>query len=102
MAIFTMADFSKQYTEINNSEIPGDFDIIDEFNKLEDDHYISMICEGFGFIAIGKQKDVPKPKLLFRFEQAIKQKHWNEPIPVGLKEDDCVWIDYDKLFNKLK
>lgn len=47
-----MADFSKQWCEINDPEMPHDFDIMEEFNKLPPDHYIAMICEGFGFGAI--------------------------------------------------
>jgi len=48
-----MADFSKQWCDINDPEMPSDFDIMDEFHKLKDDCYVPYICEGFGFIAIG-------------------------------------------------
>lgn len=92
-----MADFSKQYWLKQNDDCPGDFDIIEEFNKLKEDYSISFICEGFGFHAIGKQKDSPTPKLLFPFYIAIQEGYWNEPIPKGLNEEDAVWIDYDKL-----
>ncbi len=47
-----MADFSKQWCELNDPEMPWDFDILEEFGKLPKNHYISIICEGFGFIAI--------------------------------------------------
>lgn len=48
-----MADFSKQYCELHDPEMPHDFDIWEEYDKLEPDMYIPYICEGFGFIAIG-------------------------------------------------
>jgi len=49
-----MAEFSKQWCEINDPEMPHDFDIMVEYNLLEDEYYIPLICEGFGFTAIGK------------------------------------------------
>ena len=54
-----MAEYSKQWCEIND-EINGlgyDFDILEEANQLKPEHYVSLICEGFGFTAIGKDKD---------------------------------------------
>lgn len=51
-----MADFSKQWTENNDPEMPWDFDIEEEFSKLNPGTYISMICEGYGFLAIGKSE----------------------------------------------
>jgi hypothetical protein len=52
-----MADFSKQYCEIHDPEMPFDFDILEEAKHIPPGHYISMICEGFGFIAISKDKN---------------------------------------------
>lgn len=49
-----MADFSKQYCEKHDSEMPSDFDILEIADGLQNEYYTSMICEGFGFIAIGK------------------------------------------------
>lgn len=50
-----MADFSKQWVE-QNSELTEhyDFDIFEIVDHLEPGHYTSIICEGYGFIAIGK------------------------------------------------
>jgi hypothetical protein len=48
-----MSEFSKQWCELNDPEMPHDFDIWEEFNKLEPDTYVPYICEGYGFIAIG-------------------------------------------------
>jgi hypothetical protein len=52
-----MAEFSKQWCELNDPEMPSDFDIMEEFHKLKEDCYVPYICEGFGFIAIGKMDD---------------------------------------------
>jgi len=52
-----MADFSKQYCEIYNLEFPFDFDIEEMGQSLPNEHYIPIICEGFGFIAIEKGND---------------------------------------------
>lgn len=52
-----MADFSKQWCEINDPEMPHDFDILEEHSRLKPGNYIPYICEGFGFIAIGKTDD---------------------------------------------
>jgi len=47
-----MADFSKQWCDINDPEMPYDFDIIEEYNKLSEGEWIPVICEGFGFLGI--------------------------------------------------
>jgi len=52
-----MADFSKQYCEIYDLEMSFDFDILEEAKHIQPGHYISMICEGFGFIAISKDEN---------------------------------------------
>lgn len=52
-----MADFSKQWCEINDPEMPHDFDILEEAAKCKPNYSISYICEGFGFIAIGKDEN---------------------------------------------
>jgi hypothetical protein len=52
-----MADFSKQYCEICDMGFEGDFDIMEEYHKLTPGNYVPYICEGFGFIAIGKTYD---------------------------------------------
>lgn len=52
-----MAEFSKQYCELHDMGFEGDFDIMEEFHKLKTDHYTPYICEGFGFIAIGKDEN---------------------------------------------
>ena len=49
-----MAEFSKQWTEKYDPEFGYDFDIEEVAEQLPPNHYLPMICEGFGFIAIGK------------------------------------------------
>ena len=51
-----MADFSKQYCKTNNMGFEGDFDILEEASKIENNHYMPLICEGYGFISIAKDE----------------------------------------------
>ena len=52
-----MADFSKQYCEIYDPEFPFDFDIEEMAESIPNNHYIPIICEGFGFLAIERGND---------------------------------------------
>jgi hypothetical protein len=52
-----MAEFCKQWAEINDPEGGWDFDIEEVSNQLDPNHYVPMICEGFGFIAIGRDEN---------------------------------------------
>jgi hypothetical protein len=52
-----MAEFSKQYCELHEQEMEPDFDILQMANQVQPDHYIPIICEGFGFLAIGKNEE---------------------------------------------
>lgn len=52
-----MAEFSKQWCELNDPEMPWDFDIMEVADGLTHNFYIPYICEGFGFSAIGKFQD---------------------------------------------
>jgi hypothetical protein len=47
-----MADFSKQWCDQNDPDMPYDFDVIEEFKKLSEDCWIPIICEGYGFLGI--------------------------------------------------
>lgn len=50
-----MAEFSKQYIQKFEHEDGGwDFDIEEVAATLEPEHYTPIICEGLGFVAIGK------------------------------------------------
>lgn len=52
-----MAEFSKQWTEQNDPEFPHDFDILEVADSLEPGYCVPLICEGFGFAAIGKDEN---------------------------------------------
>lgn len=52
-----MANFSKQWCDINDPLMPADFDILEIADTLQPDTYTPEICEGFGFIAIGRSID---------------------------------------------
>ena len=52
-----MAEFSKEYCIERNMGFEGDFSIEEEFNKLEKDYDIGIVCEGYGFIAIARNQD---------------------------------------------
>jgi hypothetical protein len=56
-----MAEFSKQYVQNYMTEFEEwDFDIEEEFDKLQKGEFVSLICEGFGFVGIQKQLDGSK------------------------------------------
>jgi hypothetical protein len=59
-----MAEFSKQWCEQNNFGMTGDFDILEEAEKLEPNRLIDIICEGYGFNAIAKNE---KGEILLAF-----------------------------------
>jgi hypothetical protein len=48
-----MADFSKQWCDIYDPDMPWDFDIEEIAETIPKGHYKPMICEGFGFSGIG-------------------------------------------------
>ena len=52
-----MAEFSKQWAEKYDPEFGWDFDIEEVSNQLDPNHYVPMICEGFGFVAIGRDEN---------------------------------------------
>lgn len=79
-----MADYSKQWVEQND---PGgmnwDFDILEIASNLKPEHYTSIICEGYGFIAIAKDE-----------HGAIHLALRNE------EEGGIIWVDYNTLMEK--
>jgi hypothetical protein len=76
-----MADYSKQWCELNDSDMSFDFDIFKEFEKLSKNHYISMICEGFGFIAIMRDHE---DRCLLAFDD----------------DGEIIWEDYDQFMDR--
>jgi hypothetical protein len=69
-----MADFSKQYCEIYDHGFPWDFDIEEIANELDSGFMNNIICEGFGFDAIGKKES---GEIVLRFtDWETKTKSW--------------------------
>ncbi len=52
-----MTEFSKQWAELYDPEFPWDFDIEEIANEIPKGYYKPIICEGFGFSAIGVKLD---------------------------------------------
>ncbi len=52
-----MAEFSKQWVELNVPEMGWDFDIEAVASEMPKSTMIPYICEGFGFLAIGKDEN---------------------------------------------
>ena len=52
-----MADFSKEFCENYDPDMPYDFSIEEVFKDLKPGYYTSYICEGYGFVAISKTEE---------------------------------------------
>jgi hypothetical protein len=76
-----MADYSKQWCELNDQDMPYDFDILEEFGKLPKNNYIPIICEGFGFLAIMRDHE---DKCLLSFDD----------------NGEIIWEDYDQFMDR--
>lgn len=72
-----MADFSKQWCENNDPDMPHDFDILAEAEKLSPNQYVPFICEGYGFVAIGKGKDGEILLAVYHDEENVKWESYN-------------------------
>jgi hypothetical protein len=59
-----MADFSKQYCQVNDMGFDGDFDVYEEWAKLTPGYGVPYICEGFGFTMIAKDETGDKVLVL--------------------------------------
>jgi hypothetical protein len=80
-----MADFSKQYCEIYDHGFPWDFDIEEIADELDFGFMNHIICEGFGFDAIGKKES---GEIILRFTD------W--------ETNTKSWIGYNDYINKEK
>ena len=78
-----MAEFSKQWAELYDSEFPWDFDIEEIAESIPKGHYKPIICEGFGFSGIGVRLDGDIEILLI------------DPIA----KDNLVQVDYKKYIS---
>jgi len=86
-----MAEFCKQWAEKHDPEFGYDFDVLEIADTLEPNHYTSIICEGYGFIAIGK--DGNGDIIL-----AMPTGH-SEQDEHGNYYDDVVWKSFDEVIN---
>lgn len=76
-----MADFSKQWCDQNNEQqIKSDFDILEIADGLQNEYYTSIICEGYGFIAIGKNKEGEIILAMPKNSEEIEWKLFNEVV----------------------
>jgi hypothetical protein len=62
-----------------------DFDILEIAESLDPDHYTPIICEGFGFLAIGKKED---GSIILAFRPKS-----------GNMEDEIIWKSYNEVIN---
>jgi len=81
-----MAEFSKEYCDIWDQGFPYDFSIESIAKDLHKGNYYPIICEGFGFAAIAKDRQ-GKIKLAFESSE---------------NSDYYVWEDYEEFINKQK
>lgn len=82
-----MADFSKQYCELNDMGFDGDFDVYEEWSKLKPGYSVDYICEGFGFLAIGKKESGD--------QVLVYMKNWED-------DSKSKWVDFDEMCLKAK
>lgn len=66
-----MADFSKQWCELNDPDMPWDFDILKVAEGIPPEYGMSYICEGFGFTLIAKDE---KGDIVLGFPDYIEEK----------------------------
>ena len=76
-----MAEFSKQYCEVWDHGFPYDFDVFEIAKDLVKGNYYPIICEGFGFVAIAKDRN---EQILVAFQD---------------EEDRIVWQDFDNFMT---
>ena len=80
-----MADFSKQYCQLNDMGFDGDFDVYEEWSKLKPGYSVAYICEGFGFSMIGK-KELGDQVLVY-------VRNWED-------DSKSKWMDFDEMCLK--
>ena len=75
-----MADFSKQYVEHDDRDFGWDFDILEIAKDIHDEHFKPYICEGYGFIAIGKNESGEIILAFRKEEDNIEWKPYHEVV----------------------
>lgn len=82
-----MAEFSKQYCQLNDMGFDGDFDVYEEWAKLKPGYSVAYICEGFGFVAIGKKESGD--------DVIVYMNDWDNP-------ENSKWVNFDEMVLKAK
>jgi len=82
-----MAEFSKQYCQLNDMGFDGDFDVYEEWAKLKPGYSVAYICEGFGFVAIGKKESGD--------DVIVYMNDWDNP-------EKSKWVNFDEMCLKAK
>lgn len=80
-----MAEYSKQWCDKNDPSITPDFDILEISNRLDPEFGITVSCEGFGFVVIGKDAT---GNVILGFIPESKNVN-----------DEIVWKSYDEVVN---
>jgi hypothetical protein len=91
-----MAQYSKQWCELNNLDSAYQFDIEEIAKSLPNNSYQSIICDGFGFFAIGNSTEFGT---LLYFKNSIGI---NSPADI----DEGEWVRFSEMIetksNELK
>lgn len=82
-----MAEFSKQYCELNDMGFDGDFDVYEEWSKLKPGFTVAYICEGFGFLAIGKRESGD--------DVIVYMNDYDNP-------ENSKWVNFDEMYLEAK
>ena len=78
-----MANFSKEYVEKYFPEWCYAFSVDEMFNEIEDGHYRTKICEGFGFVGVSKNNGICEVAFL-----------------TDKDESGVVWVPFDEIDNQ--
>ena len=94
-----MAEFSKQWCDLHDTEMPWDFDIIEKASEIPNGQHINAICEGFGFTAIGKNDN---GEILLAFDKKLINVN-NPSTPstdiVTESDNNVEWMSYNDVIK---
>ena len=90
-----MADYSKQYCEICDPGLPWDFDLEEEFSKLEKGYALSIICEGLGIYTIAVETDGSRHVLVSAVVEWDDGGRW-------IDYNAGTWIEYENFLENFK
>ena len=84
-----MAEFSKQYCEIHDPQMPWDFDIEEIATEIPRGYFKTIICEGFGFVGIGVGMD-REIQLLFQDGDGVEKVNYKHFIKKQKESSDGI------------